>query len=214
MADLLGCLVGQNLILGVFQGIAETGPRALGHRSILANPCSTNTLRAINERVKYREKIRPLAPMVSEEQADTWFELAPGARDGDYNAYNYMVLTVPARPGTRERIPAVIHRDGTARIQIVRRATNPFIHAYLQAMGRYVGAEVSVNTSLNVAAPIAQTPAQAIETLKRSRGMDGIFLIGGDGQVHVAWDEDKAGTKEDGVRLNQAMAKWHEQVAT
>jgi carbamoyltransferase len=211
IADLLAYLVCENLIIGVFHGIAETGPRALGHRSILANPCSRSTLQIINERVKYREKVRPLAPMVSEDEANTWFELSEGASDREYNAYNYMVLTVPVRPESHERIPAVIHQDGTARIQIVRRSVDPFMHEYLKAMGRRVGVEVSVNTSLNVRSPIAQTPHQAIGALEQSKGMDGIFLIGNDGQALLAWDKDKTGTKDGGARLKQAMTKWSEQ---
>ena len=104
--------------------------------------------------------------------ADTkaWFEefaLSPGASDDDYNAYNYMILTAMARPESYNVIPAVIHKDGTARVQIVRQEIDPLTHAYLKAMGRRVGVEVSVNTSLNVGSPIAQTPQQAIETLRR-----------------------------------------------
>ena len=89
------------------------------------------------------------------------FELSEGASDDDYNAYNYMVLTARAKPHARAQVPAVIHADGTARLQIVRENTDPVTHAYLKALGRRNGVEVAVNTSFNVGGPIAQTPVQA-----------------------------------------------------
>ena len=177
LADLLAFIVSMGGIVGIFQGAAETGPRALGHRSILANPANPKMLERLNKLVKFREPIRPLAPMATLEAAKKWFNLSPGASDDDFNAYNYMVLTSRARPEAYRAIPAVIHRDGTCRVQIVREQLDPFVHAYLRAMGRRIGAEVSVNTSLNVGAPIAQTPVHALETLKRSAGMHALFMI-------------------------------------
>src|SRR5207244_8717828 len=147
-------------VIALYQGAAETGPRALGHRSILANPCDPTTRERLNERVKYREAIRPLAPMATMEAALQYFDLLAGADDADYNAYNYMVLTAHAKPQARAKVPAVIHADGTGRIQIVRAADDPLTHAYLKALGRRIGVEMSVNTSFNVAGPIAQTPKQ------------------------------------------------------
>ena len=160
VADFVAFVLSHDGVLGIFQGAAESGPRALGHRSIIANPCNPNSLENINLRVKNREPIRPLAPMMTRAAAEQFFDLAPGTVDDDYNAYNYMVLTVRARPEAKEKIPAVIHRDGTARIQIVREEHDPFTHAYLKALGRRLGVEVSVNTSLNVGSPIAQSPLQ------------------------------------------------------
>ena len=151
-------MVAQNGVIALYQGAAETGPRALGHRSILANPCDPEARERLNERVKYREAIRPLAPMATLEAAQEYFELLPGASDADYNAYNYMVLTAQSKPHAREKIPAVIHADGTGRIQIVRAEDDPLTYAYLKALGRHIGVELSVNTSFNVAGPIAQTP--------------------------------------------------------
>ncbi|HTS21332.1 MAG TPA: carbamoyltransferase C-terminal domain-containing protein, partial [Casimicrobiaceae bacterium] len=204
IADLLAGIVSGDGIVGLYQGKAETGPRALGHRSILANPTNPKTLEMLNARVKFRELIRPLAPMATPEAAKRWFELAPGAADDDYNAYNYMVLTCRAKPEARERIPAVVHFDGTSRVQIVREHVDPFVHAYLKAMGRRVGAEVSVNTSLNVGAPIAQTPVQALRTLKKSRGMHGLVLIAADGETHVAWHDVDSPPKDRG----RALRAW------
>ena len=158
IADLMAFMVAQSGVIALYQGAAETGPRALGHRSILANPCDPQARERLNERVKYREAIRPLAPMATLEAAQEYFELLPGASDADYNAYNYMVLTARSKPHARDKIPAVIHADGTGRIQIVRAEDDPLTHAYLKALGRRIGVEMSVNTSFNVAGPIAQTP--------------------------------------------------------
>ena len=91
-------MVAQNGIIALYQGAAETGPRALGHRSIFANPCDAQARERLNERVKYREAIRPLAPMATLEAAQQYFELHAGASDADYNAYNYMVLTAQSKP--------------------------------------------------------------------------------------------------------------------
>ena len=199
-------------MLGLFQGAAETGPRALGHRSILANPCNPQTLETINRLVKFREPFRPLAPMLTLEAAHRWFELQDGASDDNYNAYNYMVLTVRPRPDAIRHIPAVIHRDNTSRIQIVREDTDPFTHAYLKAMGRHAGVEVSVNTSLNVAGPIVQTPQQALEALRRSKAMDGVLLLGAEGGAYLAWHAVNAPPKDGGLRLRRWLQQWRAEV--
>ncbi len=211
VADLLAYIVARDGIVGLFQGVAETGPRALGHRSILANPCNPRTREHLNAQVKFRELIRPLAPMLTYEAATSLFELAEGASDDHYNAYNYMVLTAPAKSESFNLIPAVIHKDGTSRLQIVREEVDPFTHSYLKAMGRRVGVEVSVNTSLNVGSPIVQTPLQALETLKRSKGMDGLFLIGDDGQCFVAWHNVSVPPKDAGARLRSWLQLWQEE---
>ncbi len=209
IADLLAFLISKDGIVGLYQGMAETGPRALGHRSILANPCNPRTRENLNAQVKFRELIRPLAPMLTREAALDLFELSEGASDDDYNAYNYMVLTAPARPKSFTLIPAVIHKDGTSRLQIVREEVDPFTFDYLKAMGRRVGVEVSVNTSLNVGSPIVQTPRQALEALKRAKGMDGLFLIGDDGQCFVAWLN--VPTSSGDGKLRSWLQAWREE---
>ena len=183
VADFMAYTVSQNGVIGIYQGKAETGPRALGHRSILANPCNSQTLSVLNAQVKFREKIRPLAPMVTIDAAKKYFELSPGAAIDNYHAYDYMVLTVRAKQLAYQIIPAVIHHDGTSRIQIVREQNNALSHAYLLAMKRYCGVEVSVNTSLNVGSPIVQTPQQAVTVLSRAKAMDGLFMVGDIGDV-------------------------------
>ena len=204
VADLMAFMVAESGVIAIYQGAAETGPRALGHRSILANPCDAAARERLNERVKYREAIRPLAPMATLEAAREYFELLEGASDGDYNAYNYMVLTARSKPHARKKIPAVIHADGTGRIQIVRGDDDPLTHAYLKALGRRIGVEMSVNTSFNVAGPIAQTPQQAIETLRRSKGLDVVLLVASNGAVTAAWH----GGERDSGRFTGWLSAW------
>jgi carbamoyltransferase len=206
IADLMAYMTARDGVLAIFQGPAETGPRALGHRSILANPCNPRTRELLNARVKYREAVRPLAPMVTLEAARRWFELSDGAADDDYNAYNYMVLTARAKPEARERIPAVVHADGTGRLQIVREHTDPLTYAYLKALGRRIGVEVAVNTSFNVAAPIAQTPVQAIETLRRAKAMDAVILVAEEGAAFAAWHRAAHGTEAG--RFRKWLSAW------
>jgi len=205
IADLMAFMVAQGGVIALYQGAAETGPRALGHRSILANPCDAEVRERLNERVKYREAIRPLAPMATLEAAQEYFDLLPGASDADYNAYNYMVLTAQSKPHARDKIPAVIHADGTGRIQIVHAEDDPLTYAYLKALGRHIGVELSVNTSFNVAGPIAQTPQQAIDTLRRSKGLDVVLLVAGDGGVFAAWH----GGERDSGRFTGWLAAWN-----
>jgi carbamoyltransferase len=204
VADLMAFIVAQNGIVALYQGAAETGPRALGHRSILANPCDPGTRERLNARVKYREAIRPLAPMATLQAAQEYFDLLEGASDAGYNAYNYMVLTARSKPAARDKIPAVIHADGTGRIQIVRAEDDPLTYAYLKALGRHIGVEISVNTSFNVAGPIAQTPSQAIDTLRRSTGLDVVLMVADDGAVYAAWH----GGERDSGRFTGWFAQW------
>jgi carbamoyltransferase len=205
VADLVAHALANDRIIGLYQGVSETGPRALGHRSILANPCNPDTRHLLNERVKHRELIRPLAPMVTRAAAERLFQLQPGASADDYNAYNYMVLTARARPEAHDLIPAVIHHDGTGRMQIVRPDVDPFCHDFLLAMGRRVGVEASVNTSLNVGAPIAHTPEQAVSTLQRAKGMDGLLMIGEEGEATLVWLQDRVEARE---RLMESVREW------
>jgi carbamoyltransferase len=206
-ADFMAYMTSQDAIFALYQGAAETGPRALGHRSILANPCNPDTRANLNARVKYREAIRPLAPMLTLEAAQEFFELSDGASDADYNAYNYMVLTAHAKPQARAKIPSVVHADGTGRLQIVREATDPLTYAYLKALGRHIGVEVAVNTSFNVAGPIAQTPAQALDTLRRSKGLDAVLMFSEEGPVFAAL-HGGAGGSAGGDRFRAWLKTW------
>ena len=98
----------------------------------------------------------------------------------------------------------MIHADGTGRIQIVRAEDDPLTYAYLKALGRHIGVEMSVNTSFNVAGPIAQTPAQAIDTLRRSKGLDVVLLVADDGAVYAAWH----GGERDSGRFTGWLSEW------
>jgi carbamoyltransferase len=207
-ADFAAFVVANDGILGLFQGPAETGPRALGHRSILANPCNPRTLENINRRVKFREPIRPLAPMATLRAARELFELPHGMSSANYNAFNYMVLTARARPIAYAKIPAVVHQDGTSRVQIVRPEHDPFCHAYLESLGNYLGVEVSVNTSLNVGSPIVQTPAQALIALQKAKALTGLLMIAEHGEIFLAWHASAAGLNDAGSQLLEWYEQW------
>jgi carbamoyltransferase len=209
VADFVAFALSRDAVLGIFQGPAETGPRALGHRSILANPCNPATLDVMNRLVKHREPIRPLAPMVTLKAAQELFHLSEGANARDYNAYSFMNLTAYAKPAAIRLIPAVIHRDGTARLQIVSPGTNPFAYSILEAMGRRLGVEVAVNTSLNVGSPIVQSVNQALGALQRSRGMSGLILIS-EGQAYMAWHAIEGPIKDAGRSILKLHSEWIE----
>jgi carbamoyltransferase len=158
----------------------------------------------LNAHVKYRERFRPLAPMLTLEEAKRLYHLCEGASDDDYNAYNYMVLTVRAKPECHTLVPAVIHKDGTSRIQIVREETDPVSYAILKALGRRLGVEVAVNTSLNIGTPIVQTPAQALRALVNSRGMSGLVLVADTGDTYLVWHRSERPPKDAG----RTLLKW------
>ena len=206
-ADFMAFMTAQDAIFALYQGAAETGPRALGHRSILANPCNPQTRENLNARVKYREAIRPLAPMMTLEAAKQFFELSEGASDADYNAYNYMVLTAHARPRRAHAHPigraCRRHRPPADRARRDRsRSPTPTS----KALGRRIGVEVAVNTSFNVAGPIAQTPAQALDTLRRSKGLDAVLMFSAEGAVFAALHSGRRARRRSLPRLAQNLA--------
>jgi carbamoyltransferase len=210
LADFIAWIISHDGVVGLYQGSAETGPRALGHRSILANPRNPDTRTVLNSRVKFREKIRPLAPMATLEAAQQFFRLDAGASADNYNAYNYMVLNAMARPEALERIPAVIHHDRSARVQIVRPETDPLCHEILRALGRRNEVEVCVNTSLNVGSPIVQTPKQALETVRRAKAMTALILVAESGQARIAWHDIDEPPKDKGLHLRELYESWME----
>ena len=153
-------LIARGKTLAWFEGGSEFGPRALGHRSILADPRSPTMLDHIN-RIKGREWFRPLAPAVTEEAANTYFDV------GTYSPY--MQFVWPVREPYRAKLPAITHVDGGARIQSVRRGSNESLHDLLTAFERITGFPILINTSLNVrGAPIIETPEQAIQLFMES----------------------------------------------
>lgn len=146
------------LVVGWFEGGAEFGPRALGHRSILADPRDKAMWRRINADIKYREDFRPLAPIVPQELASEFFDIDEPSP--------YMLRVVKIKERYRERLGAVCHVDGSARVQTVDREATPRLHELLTVMSHKIGLPILVNTSLNVKGqPIVETPLQAIELL-------------------------------------------------
>ncbi len=164
-------------IVGWMQGCTELGPRALGNRSILAAPHEAAMRERLNRSIKYREEFRPFAPAVPIEHAERFFELPPGgARLG-----RFMSGVFPVRPEWRERLAAVTHADGTARVQTVERAMAPRFHALLEAYGARSGVPVLLNTSFNLAGePIVNQAAEGYSTFRRS-GID--VLVAGNALV-------------------------------
>ena len=157
-ADLAGAvaeILASNGVVAWFQGRSEYGPRALGHRSLLADPRRPENLRRLND-VKGREQFRPVAPMVLLERAEEIFEgVVPSP---------YMLFVHRVRPAWHDRLPAVTHVDGTARAQTVDRAREPLVAALLDAFAQRTGVPVLVNTSLNTAArPMVDDPRDALE---------------------------------------------------
>ena len=155
VADAVAQILAEDGIVAWFQGRSEYGPRALGHRSLLAHPGRAANVERLND-VKGREQFRPVAPMVLEERAH---EIFAGPLPSPY-----MLFVHDVRPAWRERIPAVVHVDGTARIQTVDAAAEPLVAALLRAFERRTGLPVVVNTSLNTAGrPIVDDPRDALE---------------------------------------------------
>lgn len=163
-------LIAAGRVVAWYRGRMEYGPRALGHRSILADPGGPDMRERINSMVKMREAFRPFAPAVTLEQVDRWFEVPPGTE------LPYMVIIVAVRKEHRAELPAVTHVDGTARVQTVNARDNADFHQLLQAVGRTTGREMVLNTSFNVKGqPIVDTPEEALETFLRT-GIEFLFL--------------------------------------
>jgi carbamoyltransferase len=155
IADAVAEVLANNGIVAWFQGSSEYGPRALGHRSLLANSARADNLKRLND-VKGREQFRPVAPMVLSERASEIFE-------GQLPS-PYMLFTHRVRPAWIDRIPAVVHVDGTARIQTVDEADEPLLAQMLRHLERRTGVPVVVNTSLNTAGrPMVDDPRDALE---------------------------------------------------
>lgn len=155
-------------IVGWMEGGLELGPRALGHRSLLAAPHEAAMRDRLNREIKYREEFRPFAPVVPIEHADRFFDLPAGAA----RVGRFMSGVFRVRPEWRERLAAVTHVDGTARVQTLERAMAPRLHALLEACGSKTGVPVLLNTSLNLSGePIVNRAAEGYSTFRRS-GID------------------------------------------
>jgi carbamoyltransferase len=154
-------LIADGSVIAWVQGRSEFGPRALGNRSILADPRPAQNKQIINAMIKKREEYRPFAPAVLEESLREYFEVPAGTR-----ALPFMVFVLPVKPQLRELLGAVTHVDGSARVQSVRREENPLFHSLISAFGRRTGVPVVLNTSFNNnAEPIVDSVDDAVVAL-------------------------------------------------
>ncbi|MDR3568454.1 MAG: carbamoyltransferase C-terminal domain-containing protein [Syntrophobacteraceae bacterium] len=159
LRSVVGYLV-QGLVVGWYQGRSEWGPRALGNRSILANPTLPNMRDTINAKIKRRESFRPFAPTVLRELVGTYFEQ-------DIES-PFMMHVVKIRPEWREKLPAITHVDGTGRLQSMSRNDNPRYYDLIELFRRETGVGVLLNTSFNENEPIVDTPEQAMACFLRT----------------------------------------------
>jgi carbamoyltransferase len=163
-------MIADGKIVAWFQGRMEFGPRALGNRSLLADPRRPEMRDILNQKVKHREDFRPFAPSVLAEHADEWFEV--GAHSP---SHEFMLFAPRVKPEQRDRIPAVVHKDGTARVQLVSRKSNPRFHELISRFFTKTGVPIVVNTSFNDSEPIVCSPTDAIVTFRKS-GIDALFM--------------------------------------
>ena len=155
-------------VVGWFQGAMEFGARALGNRTLLADPRRTDMRDIINLRIKFREKFRPFAPSILEEHVGEWFEINEPTP--------YMEKVFPIRREKHAVIPAVTHVDGSGRLQTVSKRSNPLYHRLISRFHEKTGVPIVLNTSLNENEPIVRTPAEAISCFLRT-DMD-VIVIG------------------------------------
>jgi carbamoyltransferase len=148
-------------VVGWFQGAMEFGPRALGNRSIVADPRRADMKDILNTRIKHRETYRPFAPSVLEERVGDYFERSEPSP--------FMLMVYQVRPEQRARIPAVTHVDGSGRLQTVSRRTNPRYHALISEFERQTGVGLVLNTSFNEHEPIVATPGDALACYLKTR---------------------------------------------
>jgi carbamoyltransferase len=148
-------------IVGWFQGRSEFGPRALGNRSILADPRRKDMMETLNRRIKFREPFRPFCPSILAEATDDYFEI-------NYPS-PFMVQAYRIRSSQRSRIPAVTHADGTGRLQTVERDANPLYWNLLDRFRQLTGVPILINTSFNENEPIVNTPRQALDCFLRTQ---------------------------------------------
>jgi carbamoyltransferase len=163
-------------IVGWCDGRLEFGPRALGHRSLLADPRRAGMRAELNRRVKHREAFRPFGAAVLAEALPAWF-LAPPREPAAAPSRELMLFAYPVRPEQRARIPAVVHRDGTCRIQTVAAARDPRFHRLVSAFAARTGVPLVLNTSFNDAEPIVLSAADAVRTFAAA-GVDVLFVGG------------------------------------
>jgi len=161
-------MIANGKIVGWFQGRMEFGPRALGNRSLLADPRQPDMRNVINQRIKHRDDFRPFAPSVIAEHADQWFEIGSQS-----TSHGFMLFACQVKADRRSQIP--VHKDGSARVQLVGRCFNRRFHELLSCFFERTGVPVVLNTSFNDSEPIVCTPNDAIVTFRKS-GIDALFM--------------------------------------
>lgn len=161
-------LLADQRVIGWFQGASEFGPRALGNRSLLGDPRKPEMKDILNSRVKHRQAFRPFAPIVLAERMKEIFE---GEEDSPF-----MLIAKPVRKEWRDKIPAIVHVDGTARVQTVREETNPMLYRLLKEFDALTGVPVLINTSFNIKGePIVETPRDAVACFLTT-GIDNLII--------------------------------------
>jgi carbamoyltransferase len=160
-------IIAEGKILGWYQGRAEWGPRALGNRSIVADPRRPEMKEILNRRIKHREIFRPFAPSILEQKTGEWFEQS--------HPSPFMTLAYAVKPDKRDKIPAPTHVDGTGRLQTVNQQANPRYHALISEFERQTGVPVVLNTSFNDNEPIVCRPEEALDCFLRTE-MDALVL--------------------------------------
>ena len=161
--------IGRGEVVALFQGGSESGRRALGNRSIVADPRDASKRDLLNRIIKKRQWFRPFAPMILYEEVANWFDVP------DRFESPYMSFAVPFLPGKGEMVPAVRHHDDSARVQTVHHEFTPKTHLLLKSWHEHSGVPILLNTSFNDSEPIVGTPHEAISTMLRS-GIDGIYF--------------------------------------
>ncbi|MAF37091.1 hypothetical protein CL622_08310 [archaeon] len=184
-------LIYSNKVVGWFQGRMEWGPRALGARSILANPCNQQAKKLLNTKVKHREQFRPFAPVVCKDDANIYFECDTPLPEST----DFMLMVYPIRESWKKRIPSVTHVDGTGRLQTIGYDQNPNYYNLIKAFGKLSSIPILINTSFNIRGePIVCTPYDAYRCMMGT-GIDYLimdkFLIKRSDNLQHAWDSEK-----------------------
>ncbi len=194
LIDKTAKLIYENKVVGFFQEGMEWGPRALGARSILSNPCNIEMQNILNLKVKHREKFRPFAPAVCAEDAPKYFECDFPLQEPT----DYMLMVYPIKKEWHKEIPAVTHADGSGRLQTVKKTQNPLYYRLIKEFGRLSGIPILINTSFNIRGePIVCTPYDAYRCMMGT-GIDcivmGNFLINRKDNLQDMWDSEKYAT--------------------
>lgn len=153
--------ISKQKIVAIFGGGSESGRRALGNRSIIADPRNPEMKNIINEKVKHRQWFRPVAPSILEERVDEWFDNPLPSP--------YMSFAIKFKAGKRDKVPAVVHFDGTGRLQTVNKLLSPWFHSFITKWEKLSGVPILINTSFNDSEPIVETPVDALKCFLKTQ---------------------------------------------